>query len=136
MLADIAVGDSWNTKNGYPDFTEADGRNFCFIRSERGQQLLSQAVSGGYIEKRTLDVDKVKDIQAYQYGRRHIVGWRIMAAQITSNHMLKFNGLGLIILAFTVNLKRGFRELLGTYKRAMKNKKDMKDICENLHRGE
>lgn len=135
MLADIAIGDSWNTKNGYPDFTEADGRNFCFIRSERGQQLLSQAVSGGYIEKRTLDVDKVKDIQAYQYGRRHIVGWRIMAAQITSNHMLKFNGLGLIILAFTVNLKRGFRELLGTYKRAMKNKKDMKDICENLHRG-
>lgn len=123
MLADIAVGDSWNTKNGYPDFTEADGRNFCFIRSERGQQLLSQAVSGGYIEKRTLDVDKVKDIQAYQYGRRHIVGWRIMAAQITSNHMLKFNGLGLIILAFTVNLKRGFRELLGTYKRAMKIRK-------------
>jgi hypothetical protein len=41
----------------------------------------------------------------------------------------------LIKLAFSVNMKRGLRELLGTYKRAMKNKKDMKDICENLHRG-
>lgn len=28
MLADISSGDSWNTKDGYPDFTEGDGKTF------------------------------------------------------------------------------------------------------------
>ena len=39
-LADIAVGDSWNTKNGYPDFTETEGRCFCMVRSTKGEELM------------------------------------------------------------------------------------------------
>lgn len=43
MLADVAVGDSWNTKDGYPDFTESDGKCFCMIRTDKGQQIMNAA---------------------------------------------------------------------------------------------
>lgn len=49
LLADISSGDSWNTKDGYPDFTESDGRNFCFIRTETGKELFESAIKDGYI---------------------------------------------------------------------------------------
>ena len=135
MLADISVGDSWNSKNGYPDFTEADGRNFCFIRSEQGKQLFDEAADKKYIAKNSLEVHKVKDMQAYQYSRRHLVGWRIMAAQLTSAGLLNFKGLGLIKLAFSIKKKTGLREFVGTVKRAYKNKKSMKNIYSVLFGG-
>lgn len=128
MLADIAIGDSWNTKNGYPDFMEADGRNFCFIRSKKGKKLFDAAVRSGYIEAHELDIKKVKEMQAYQYNRRHIVGWRIMAANVASAGLLDFKGLGLIKLALKTNIKQGLKESLGTFKRVIKSKRQMRRI--------
>lgn len=125
MLADIAVGDSWNTKNGYPDFTEADGRNFCFLRSQNGLQLFNDALKAGYIECRELDAEKVKYMQAYQYDRRHMVPWRVLAANVFSGFLLHFRGLGLLNLMLKSNKKRGMKELYGTVKRFIKNKYSM-----------
>ena len=135
MLADISVGDSWNTKNGYPDFTEADGRNFCFIRTKKGNALFKEAADAGYIEQRPLDVNLVKDMQAYQFDRRHHVGWRIMATQLMSRNLLRFKGLGMIKLAYQIPLKSGIQELIGTLKRSIKNRKVMKKIYNNLGGG-
>lgn len=123
MLADIASGDSWNTKDGYPDFTEGDGRNFCFIRNERGKQLFDDAVKAGYITSQSLNVNDVKDMQRYQYERRHMVGWRIAAVQIVTFGMLNYCGLGFYHTALKVNKKRGLREMIGTMKRFIKYKK-------------
>ena len=74
-------------------------------------------------------------MQAYQYSRRHLVGWRIMAAQLTSAGLLNFKGLGLIKLAFSIKKKTGLREFVGTVKRAYKNKKSMKNIYSVLFGG-
>lgn len=134
MLADIAVGDSWNTKNGYPDFAEAEGRNFCFIRTKAGSELFNAAKRDGYIEGRELDESKVKDMQAYQYDRRHMAAWRIIAANLMSFFMLNFKGLGLIALAKQSNKKRGIKEIIGTIKRMVKNKKKIKKLY-NTKRG-
>lgn len=42
MLADIAVGDSWNTKNGYPDFTEGAGKSFVMVRTALGSEYIKK----------------------------------------------------------------------------------------------
>jgi len=135
MLADISVGDSWNTKNGYPDFTEADGRNFCFIRTKEGNTLFKEAAKTGYIEQRNLDVNLVKDMQTYQFDRRHHVGWRIIATQLISCNLLKFKGLGMIKLAYKIPLSEGLIEFKGTLKRCIKNLFVMKKIYNNLGGG-
>lgn len=120
LLADISSGDSWNTANGYPDFTEADGRNFCFIRSQRGLQLFKDAEQAGYIQSETLDVNEVKNMQRYQFDKRHYVGWRIAAVQLLTGGILNFHGLGFYRTALKANYYRALREMIGTFKRFRK----------------
>lgn len=120
MLADIASGDSWNTKDGYPDFTEGDGRNFCFIRNGRGKRLFDNAVKAGYIMAQYLDVDDVKNMQRYQYERRHVVGWRIAAVQIMTFGLLNFKGLGYVNTALKAKYRQGVNDMIGTMKRLVK----------------
>lgn len=125
MLADISSGDSWNTKDGYPDFTEGDGRNFCFVRTQKGKTLFDEAVKAGYIVEEELDVDKVRTMQAYQYERRRMVGWRIAAVQIMTLGLLRFDNLGYAHMAMQVRLAKGLREMAGTMKRFLKQRKNM-----------
>lgn len=114
LLADISSGDSWNTSNGYPDFTEADGKNFCFIRSELGLQLFKGAEDAGYIRSEKLDMNEIKNMQQYQYDRRHYVGWRIAAVQLLTGGILNFKGLGFYRTALHANFIRAFKDMLGT----------------------
>lgn len=123
MLADIASGDSWNTKDGYPDFTEGDGKNFCFIRTQRGQELFDDVVKAGYVESESLNVADIKDMQRYQYERRHMVGWRIAAVQLVTMGLLDFKGLGYVSTALKANKIRAMREMFGTLKRIIKIRK-------------
>lgn len=117
LLADIATGDSWNTKNGYPDFTEADGRNFCFIRTPEGKEVFERAVELGYVTSNYLNVSKLKEMHRYQYYRRISAGWRIAAVQLFSFGILKFSNLGVNSLMFRKNPLKGVKEFLGTIKR-------------------
>lgn len=117
MLADISTGDSWNTKDGFPDFKEADGINFCFIRTQNGCKLYQGAVKSGYISTREFKVTSLKNIHRYQYLRRILAPWRITAIQILTLGLLKFKGLGLYRLFFKVNFITGVKEFLGTIRR-------------------
>ena len=122
MLSDVAVGDSWNTKDGYPDFTESEGRCFCMIRTDTGASLFTEAVKAGYIEKQDLDINRIQEMQAYQFERRKLSGWRILPVQLTSGFILKFKGLSITKQALTANLKKGLSNTKGTFKRIIKNR--------------
>lgn len=117
LLADIASGDAWNTKDGYPDFTEADGKNFCFIRTEEGLRLFEEAEKAGYIASERLNIADVKDMQRPQYLRRQLVGWRIAMVQMLTHGMLNFQGIGFYRLAMKANWWLGFKNAIGTAKR-------------------
>lgn len=123
LLADVSSGDSWNTKDGYPDFTEAEGRNFCFIRTSIGQKIFAGALEQGYIEAESLDVSNVNYMQRYQYGRRRVVGWRIVAVQIMTRNILKFKNLGYMEMALRTNYVHALKDALGTCKRLIKVKR-------------
>lgn len=117
MLADISTGDSWNTKDGYPDFTEADGRNFCFIRTEKSKKIYDEAVSKGYIVSDAFDISNIEKIHQYQYYRRISSVWRIMAIQLLTLGILKYLGLGLFNLLYKIPFYKGLKEFAGTIKR-------------------
>ena len=123
LLADISTGDSWNTKDGYPDFTEADGRNFCFIRTANGKELYEGAVAHEYIVSKDMVIGNIKNMHQYQYYRRIFSGWRILAMQLITKKLLRYNGVGLSNISFKINPLRGLREFAGTLKRYGKNNK-------------
>lgn len=122
LLADIASGDAWNTRDGYPDFTEGEGRNFCFVRSERGERLMFEAKEAGYIDVEQLDINKVAHMQPFQYRRRKEVGWRIAAACLMSGFKVRFKGTGWPRNAMRISLPKGLRILAGSAKRYRQQK--------------
>ena len=121
MLADVAVGDSWSTKNGYPDFTESDGRCFVMVRTNNGTKIMAQAEQKGYIVRNPLDINKIAEMQAYQYNRRKLEGWRLVPVQLFSGFMLRFNGLHIFRQASSAKLTTGIKQMLGTTKRMIRN---------------
>ncbi len=116
-LADISVGDAWNTKNGYPDFTEDKGRCFCMLRTEKGVDLINKAENNGYIEKEPMEIGKICEQQPYQWERRKLEGWRLLPVQYFTRGILHFKHLSIWNQAMTIGIKKGFRNALGTYLR-------------------
>lgn len=122
MLADIAVGDSWNTKDGYPNFTETEGRCFCMIRTINGVTLFDEAIKTGYIESHELEINHIQEMQNYQYERRKLSGWRILPVQFFSGFILNFRGLGITKQALTAKVIVGINNMIGTTKRILSRK--------------
>lgn len=120
MLADIAVGDSWNTKDGYPDFTEDKGRCFCMVRTITGEELMQKAIQCQYIEENTLPISKIKEQQPYQWERRTLEGWRLLPTQIYTHFLLHFKDLSIWRLSLKANIIKGIKNAIGTYKRLKK----------------
>lgn len=117
MLADIAVGDSWNTSDGYPDFTEDEGRCFVFVRTERGKHSLENAKKKGHIEYRELPIEKIQEMQPYQYDRRKVVGWRLLPVWAFTRGLIGFKGIGIINQAKNARMKSAVLNLKGSIKR-------------------
>jgi len=117
MLADVAVGDSWKTKDGYPDFSDSDGRSFCMIRTERGSKIFEEAVSLNYITRQSMDLSLIREQQTYQYERRKLTGWRLIPVIIQSRWIISFRGLGIFKQAMGCDLITGMKNMRGTAKR-------------------
>ena len=113
LLADIAFGDSWNEKNGYPDFEESDGRSFVMIRTEIGSELFAKALLEQNIIPRELDIKKLKVVQYYQYQRRIIIGYRILVVQILTGMLLNFKGLGIYSIMWKASKVSGIENMIG-----------------------
>lgn len=123
LLADVSVGDSWNTKDGYPDFSEVDGKNFVFVRTNKANDLIIRAQLKGYIKCHSIDYSKIREMQPYQYNRRLSVGWRILPIFLLTKGLLSFQGLGLIKLSFKIKLMNGIRIAYGSFIRFLEQKK-------------
>lgn len=120
-LADISVGDSWSTKDGYPDFEEKDGKSLIFARTSKGLDCLKDAAKKGYIENNLIgDEGVLKNMQPGQFVRRKYVGWRIFPVQVMTFGMLNFKGLGVYRQALKSNIKTGIKNMTGTIKRFIK----------------
>lgn len=125
MLADVAVGNSWNTKDGYLDFTESDGKCFCMIRTDKGQQIMNAAQKNGYVDVVEMDINRIQEQQSYQYNRRKLEGWRLLPVMVATCGLINYKGLGIWRQAFTADFITGMKNMIGTFKKTYKN-----SICE------
>jgi len=117
LSADIVVGDAWETANGYTDFDERPGRSFVIVRNLTGQKLIDKMTNKESITIETLEIDKLSQIQPYQYQRRISVGYRIYFIHLIFGFIFNLRNSNLIGLMLKYPLKKGIREVLGTAKR-------------------
>ncbi len=120
LQADLAVGDAWDTKDGYPDFAEKEGESLIASRTEVGEKILQEAFRLKYINIEKIDESNLRKMQPYQYNRRIYVGVRILAYMIAKVCVLNFKGLSLYNNTKKAEKKRLIHEFLGTIKRSIK----------------
>lgn len=122
LLSDISVGDSWNTKDGYPDFNEDDGRSLIFVRNNKALKIIQDALDKKYITLREFSTSNMKEIQPAQYRKRLQMGIRILAAQLMTHNMLKFSNLCMFRHSLGVNPVEAIKIFKGTIIRFYKSK--------------
>lgn len=120
LQADMAVGDAWETKDGYPDFTEGEGHSLVLPRTQMAIELIHTMKAEKHIYLRSLPIEKLKDIQPYQYSRRRSVGARIIATMLVKQVPLNFRNMKVWVNLFSNPLKSTTREFGGTLKRLLK----------------
>ncbi|MDX3912681.1 MAG: Coenzyme F420 hydrogenase/dehydrogenase, beta subunit C-terminal domain [Pseudosphingobacterium sp.] len=119
IQADIAVGDAWETDDGYPDFSEKDGRSLVIARTRAGVEILNQAEVDSSIVLEDLEIKKIRIMQPYQFGRRTRVAARLMALKLVKGKALNFKNLKLFYNFRFVKKKTLIKEFIGTFKRLL-----------------
>lgn len=117
-FADIVCADAWYGKDGYPDFTERDGRSLLITRSKVGELLVNEAKISGVIQMDDLDIKEISKMQPYQASRKKLVIGQVIAAGLANKRFVYYRNLGLIRASLSINPITWLRYAWGTYKRA------------------
>jgi coenzyme F420 hydrogenase subunit beta len=118
-FADITCADAWYGQDGYPDFTERDGRSLVLGRTERGTELLTSAIQSGAIFVEPLDSPQIEKMQPYQADRKRVVLGRVAATWFARGIAPRYRGLGLLKAALHANPLHWLRNCWGTLRRAV-----------------
>jgi coenzyme F420 hydrogenase subunit beta len=117
-FADLVCADAWYGKDGYPDFTEREGRSLILVRTAKGKALLESALAASAISVDSLAVDEIAAMQPYQVARKQQVSARLMGTWLRKFTVPKYRRLGLVAAMRTGKLSIWLRTIAGTYKRA------------------
>lgn len=81
--ADIVSADSWATdERGYPQFAEDAGMSALIARTQRGRDVILEAVSEGVIAVRPLDMSRLAGAQPLQTTRRRYLLARLIGSRL------------------------------------------------------
>ena len=122
-LADISCGDAWYlTSDNRPNFTEAEGRNIVFARTQCGDELLKEISSKGLIELPSANLNELRYSQTFQLERRASMAAKLLALKIMRHPVPKFNKVSIKLYKKEIAFKRRAKLFLGTIKRVMQGK--------------
>lgn len=117
-FADVVCADAWYGKDGYPDFTEREGRSLILSRTPAGEKLVMDAMAAGAISAEGLPVTEIARMQPYQLNRKQMVLGRLIATRLRLGAAPVYRGMGLLKASLTASPLAWLRSAWGTYKRA------------------
>jgi coenzyme F420 hydrogenase subunit beta len=118
-FADITCADAWYGQDGYPDFTERDGRSLILSRTKAGTELLTTAVQSGAIFVEPLASSQIEKMQPYQADRKRVVLGRVAATRFARGIAPRYRRLGLLKASLRANPLHWLRNCWGTLRRAV-----------------
>jgi coenzyme F420 hydrogenase subunit beta len=123
-VADVACADAWyGGETGYPQFEEQDGRSLIMTRTSIGDALLQSAVDDKRIEVEPLPVEEIDLMQPGQARRKRLVAARLAACSATLQATPRMQGLDVGRAARTASPVETARNLLGTVRRIVQNRR-------------
>lgn len=120
LQADIAIGDAWETADGYPDFTEREGNSLVIARTGAGVQILKDMETASLSVYRDLSTESIGLMQPFQSKRRHRFAVRALAFSIAKKRRVNFQNVKAFSNARRLSFETMAREFWGMFKRAIK----------------
>lgn len=122
--ADISCGDGWYIQDGKPDFSENDGRNVVFARTQKGLQILEELKREKLIscENSETIYEELSMIQKYQHDRRITMKNRIAALKLYRRPIPEYNVKMMHEIGKSAPLKLSIKIFVGTLKRLHERK--------------
>lgn len=121
--ADISCADAWYlTADKKPVFSEEDGRNIVFARSETGSEILNSIIGDQSITVVPAIINDLKYMQTYQWNRRATMVDKILAMRFLGKTVPNYSLGNLSNFSKEVSLKTHIRIFFGTIKRILKRK--------------
>jgi coenzyme F420 hydrogenase subunit beta len=117
-FADIVCADAWYGNDGYPDFTERDGRSLIITRTDRGESLLASVIGAKALSAEYLPVDDIARMQPYQVNRKQVVLGRLVGTAIARGKVPVMRRMGLLRASLAGRKVEWLRNAWGTFKRA------------------
>ena len=121
--ADISCGDAWYIgKNGKPDFSEHEGRNIVFARTQLGLEILKKMENTGTVTLKVVDNPEtyLAAVQRSQFFRRASMRSRIAALRIMGKAYPRYPKEMLKTYSQQITSKERMKTFLGTCRRILK----------------
>lgn len=117
-FADVVGADAWYGKDGYPDFSEKDGRSLVLSRTNAGEALVKAAAAYGVLQIEALDIGEIEKMQPYQKNRKQMIFARLMGLRVLGRPYPRYVNLRLLRAAITANWRENARNFVGLIRRA------------------
>lgn len=122
MSSDIVFGDGWDCdEDGYPIFSEGDGKSIIITRTEEGEELLKSMNRDGEITLENFNYENIKFVQPFQYNRRSTLIYRVKAMELFGRSMPIYEKM-IKNASKEQSSKVKIRTFLGTVKRVLKKR--------------
>lgn len=121
--ADISCGDAWILdNNNEPSFSERDGVNVVFARTQRGLEILNKSFNDGYIflDDYSDKINQLKFIQASQHDRKATMLSKILALWLCNKPIPSYDLKLLYKLSKSASFLRLFEVFKGTVGRIVR----------------
>lgn len=116
-FADVVGADAWYGKDGYPDFTERDGRSLLISRTEVGESLIRESIAARALAVEPIAIDAIAEMQPYQKMRKTMLLSRLAAMVISFKSIPQYKNMFLFKAAIQGNLREQWRNFKGMIRR-------------------
>lgn len=123
--ADISCGDAWFIgDDGFPDFSEHDGRNVVFCRTTKGKRLFDELITNGLIHAENYNnfSEDLAKIQYAQKERRETMLAKVLALKLLCKKTPHYPLSYLYKYYKGSNVKKSYQVFKGTIKRVLQGK--------------
>lgn len=121
--ADIVCADAWHSSvDGYPTFTETEGRSLVLTRTFTGERIIKSALLNNEIKLEAFAEEDIKKIQPFQVNRKSTALSRKLAIMILGGNNTKYINYKLLKNLYTGGFSLNLKAFMGTFYRKLNNK--------------
>lgn len=118
--ADIVAADYWlSDDRGFPVFDDGAGVSALIARTERGRQVIEEAIAAGVLVAEPLGLDDLAAVQPLQVERRTFLLPRLIGSWLAGRRPPRYPGYGWILVrAMFTHPRQSLRVARGAWRRA------------------